>query len=125
MPRKNSLDTFGKKIGDKLRAKKKKMNDKKRKPVVPRVILNYESKPQYAKSNNERDVPARSISPKEGNVAVNAKTGPEVQRKAVTKVRSKTIKVDDAAGVIGVTKKKVTKKKTVRKKRGRKKKAED
>jgi len=61
----------------------------------------------------------RHVSPNEGMPAVNSKSGEEVVKKAVTKIRSKVKKADPTAGAILPVEKSKNKKTTSRKKPSR------
>lgn len=98
-------DVFSKKINQ----KKKKAASVKRKelknPPIPPTVNNYEANnPVVAKSLNQHPAPVhnkRNIAKTEGMPAVNGKSGEKVVKKAVTRVKSKDIKVDEGDAAIG------------------------
>jgi hypothetical protein len=104
---------IGKKIYDviskKFKAKKEQVEKVATRDgaIEPPTVHQYtKNKVTRASSKNVHIVDLagpRNISPNEGMPAVNGKSGPEIVKKAVTKVRPKTPNLDPSAGAIEKT----------------------
>jgi hypothetical protein len=100
--KKATYDAFSPKIAQKRKIRKKIAKEQRENPPEPPKVDNYRvNKPRTARSLNVQPVVAeqRKIASTEGMPAVNGKSGPEIVKKAVTKVRPKspTPNVKDAA----------------------------
>lgn len=103
--KKKVYDMLSPRIAQNRKHRRKVANEEAKKgPQAPPKVDNYRvNHPRVARSLNIQPAPVhekRNIPKTEGMVAVNGKSGEEIQKKAVTKVRPKKKKLDVKDAVI-------------------------